>query len=575
MRRALSISTAAIAVALAAVPAAFADNPANEPPFFGETPPPLVRPPTLSKAPAGFRLSARQATAIAAAASAVRAERAADGMSLRPVAFERGHGEWQVNFFTGSGPSRTEVALAVIDDRTGAVLEAWRDQQVTVKLARGYSGAIAQMVNAPYIWLPLCVLFVAPFFDPRRPFRLLHLDLLVLLALGVSLYFFNRADIRASVALTYPVLGYVFLRMLIAGLRPRRRAGPLIPLVPVRWLAIAAIALAGGRIALNVTDSHVIDIGAAGVVGADRIEHGRPLYQGTFDQGLQIHGDVYGPFNYIAYVPFEEALPFHGVWDSLPAAHATAIAFDLLTALGLLVLGRRLRAGPDGRALGVAMSFAWLAYPFTLYTMNANADDSLIAATLVGAMVALASPAGRGVMLALGTAAKFGPAALAPIFATGTGERRLRSTIVFAVVFAALLAVLFVPFIPDGGLRELYDRTLGYQASRSSPFSVWGLAPSLGFLQSWVRAGAAVLAVALAFYPRWRSPVQVAALAAAVTVAVQVGATHWFYFYVVWFLPLVLAALFGAERVVVRRRAPRRRPTVRPVSSPAAPARAS
>src|SRR3954451_500015 len=294
MRRALSISTAVLAAALLAPSPASADNPANEPPFGGETPPALVRPPTLSKPPPGFRLSARQATAIAAGASAVRAERAADGVPLRPVAFERGHGEWQVNFFTGTGASRTEGALAVIDDPTRAVLEAWRDQQVTVKLARGYSGAIAQMVNAPYIWLPLCLLFVAPFFDPRRPFRLLHLDLLVLLGLGVSLYFFNRADIRASVALTYPVLGYVFLRMLIAGLRPRRRAGPLIPLVPVRWLAIAAIALAGGRIALNVADSHVIDIGAAGVIGADRVERGQPLYNGGFSEGIPVRGDVYG-----------------------------------------------------------------------------------------------------------------------------------------------------------------------------------------------------------------------------------------------------------------------------------------
>ena len=34
---------------------------------------------------------------------------------------------------------------------------------------------------------------------------------------------------------------------------------------------------------------------------------------------------------------------------------------------------------------------------------------------------------------------------------------------------------------PDGGVRELYDRTIGYQAGRPSPFSVWGLAPSLDF----------------------------------------------------------------------------------------------
>jgi len=232
----------------------------------------------------------------------------------------------------------------------------------------------------------------------------------------------------------------------------------------------------------------------------------------------------------------------------VPAAHAAAIAFDLLTALGLLALGRRLRPGERGRTLGTALTFAWLAYPFTLYTMNANANDSLIAATGVGAMLVLASPPARGAMLALGNAAKFGPAALAPLFATGTGERRWRAAALFGIAFIALSALLILPFLPDGGPREFYDRTIGYQASRSSPFSVWGLAPSLDFLRPVERAGALVLAIAVAVWPRRKTPAQVAALAAAVVIAVQLGATHWFYFYVVWFLPLVLAAIFWAQR---------------------------
>jgi hypothetical protein len=196
------------------------------------------------------------------------------------------------------------------------------------------------------------------------------------------------------------------------------------------------------------------------------------------------------------------------------------------------------------------MAFAWLACPWTLYTMNANANDGLVAALSVGAMLALASPAGRGLFVGLAAAAKFGPAALAPLFAAGTGERRVRSILVFSVVFVLVAVVLFAPFIPPGGIHELYDRTLGYQASRSSPFSVWGLAPSLDFLRSAVRAGAVALAVAVAFYPRGRSALQVAALAAAVTIATQLGATHWFYFYVIWFLPFVLVASFAAQRAV-------------------------
>jgi hypothetical protein len=57
---------------------------------------------------------------------------------------------------------------------------------------------------------------------------------------------------------------------------------------------------------------------------------------------------------------------------------------------------------------------------------------------------------------------------------------------------------------------------------------------------------AVALAIAVFFVPRTRTPVQVAALAAVVLIAVQVTANHWFYPYAVWFAPLVLAAVFAA-----------------------------
>ena len=98
----------------------------------------------------------------------------------------------------------------------------------------------------------------------------------------------------------------------------------------------------------------------------------------------------------------------------------------------------------------------------------------------------------------------------------------------------------------------MYDRTLGYQATRSSPFSVWGQAPSLDALQPVARVLAAALAVGVAFWPRVKTPLQVAALAAAVTIAVQLTAAHWFYFYVVWFLPFVLVAAFASQREITR-----------------------
>ena len=197
----------------------------------------------------------------------------------------------------------------IVDGADGSVDEAWRDYQVETPLARGYEGAIAQKVNSPWIWLPLCLLFIAPFFDPRRPLRLLHLDLLVLLGLGLSLFFFNRAEITASVALTYPVLGYFLIRMLVAGFWPRQREGPLVPLAPIRWLAIGVLVLGAGRIALNIVDSHVIDIGVAGVIGADRITGGEPLYEGGFSPGLDLQGRRLRPVQLPRLRPVRADLP--------------------------------------------------------------------------------------------------------------------------------------------------------------------------------------------------------------------------------------------------------------------------
>jgi hypothetical protein len=388
------------------------------------------------------------------------------------------------------------------------------------------------------------VLFVLPFLDRRRPLRMLHLDLLVLLGFGASHFFFNRGEIFQSVPLAYPVLLYVLARMLWIGFRPRERRQKLVPHVPLVWLAMALVFLVGFRVALNIADSSVIDVGYAGVIGADRIADGRGLYEGKFHKD-NAHGDTYGPVNYLAYLPFEQALPFDGSWGSLPAAHGAAIAFDLLTLVGLFLLGRRLRAGPPGTMLGVALAYAWAAYPYTLYAMNSNANDTLVAMLLVYALLALKSAPLRGAFVALGAAAKFAPLALAPLFATASPRHRWRGALVTSIAVAAVLAVSFLPFLPDGGVRELYDRTVGYQAGRESPFSIWGQEPSLDWLLTVVKVLAAGLAVLVAFVPRQKSPVQVAALGAAVLIALQLTVTHWFYLYIVWFTPFVLVALFA------------------------------
>jgi hypothetical protein len=391
--------------------------------------------------------------------------------------------------------------------------------------------------------------------DPRRPLRLIHLDLLVILGFGVSHFFFNRGEIGVSAPLVYPVLLYLLVRLLLAGFRPREVRERLVPLVPLGWLLAGAAFLVAFRAGLNVIDSNVIDVGYAGVIGADRIADGDSLYGAGFSNDVE-HGDTYGPVNYLLYVPFEQALGWSGSWDGLPAAHGAALFFDLLTLGGLFLLGRRLRPGREGRLLAAALVWAWAACPYTAFALESNSNDTLVALACVGALLALtlepARSAGsallRGTAIGLGAAAKFVPVAIAPLFAAAARERKARSAALFSLALAGSIALVVLPFVPEGGLRELWDRTVGYQAARPSPFSVWGQEPGLEALQTALKVAAAGLALLLAFVPRRRDARQVAALGAAVIVAVQLAMTHWFYLYVVWFLPFALVAMLGAYR---------------------------
>jgi Glycosyltransferase family 87 len=511
----------------------------------------LTTPASETAAPKFFTRSAQQVKAIAARAEKVREERREGPM--QPAAYTKGYGRWQVSYFRDGD----EVAQVQLDDATGAIVEQWNGSQVAWSMARGYEGAFGRKLNAPYVWIPLCLLFLAPFVDWRRPLRLLHLDLLVLVAFGASHVFFNRGEIGVSVPLVYPVMLYLLLRVLLAGFRPRAGRGPLLPHVPVAWLLIGIVFLAAFRIGLNVTDSNVIDVGYAGVIGADRIVDGDPLYGPGFAKDVE-RGDTYGPLTYLLYVPFEQALPWSGSWDDLPAARGAAIAFDLLTLGGLFLLGRRLRPGRDGLVLGTALAWAWVAYPYTAFALETNSNDTLVALFCVLALLALTvrrqalGGVARGAAIAAGTAAKFAPVALAPLFLRGVspaaGDRApsWRGPLAFVVAFAVVLAVLVLPFLPDAGPRELYDRTIGYQAGRPSPFSVWGQVDGLGWLQSALKVAVIGLGLLLAFVPRRRDARQVAALGAAVLIVLELTMTHWFYLYVVWFVPFVLLAVLGA-----------------------------
>jgi hypothetical protein len=403
----------------------------------------------------------------------------------------------------------------------------------------------------------------------------------VLVSFSASLWYFNRGEIFRSVPLAYPPLFYLLVRTAWIGFR-RRALPQWRPLWPIWALAAATVFLAGFRVGLNVEAPRgVIDVGLASVAGADRILDGQAPYghmpvrddrppcgkpdaDGDIRERIQTNGrcesavetgDTYGPSVYLAYVPATALLGWSGRWDSLPAAHATAIAFDLITMLGLVLVGRRL----GGTPLAVALAFGWAAFPFTAYTLNSNSNDTVMPAALVWGFWLASSPWARGGAAAIAGWAKFGALLVAPLWATYGGGFRPRNLLRFAAGFAAATVVLFSILLLEpnllDALRTFGRRTLEYQVERESPFSLWDWGqyhargiPDLSAAQTLLQVGVLVLAGVTAAVPRRKGPLELAALTAAVLLAFELVLTHWFYLYLPWVFPFVLLALFLQRR---------------------------
>lgn len=513
----------------------------------------LSRPDSLTGLPLGHRLTGAKAQKIAETSAKVQ-KALRKYPKARPEVFLKGPTDWQVSWFTpGTGSDRREIAQVKIADATGAVVEAWTGPQVAWTMARGYAGAFGRKVNSPWVWIPLSVLFIAPFVSLRRRPQWLHVDLLVLLAFGVSVAFFNDANISASVPIASALLLYVLIRALTLGYRRRTRLDAdgqeptrALPLwVSPVWLAVALVFLVGFRIGLNVNSSNVIDVGYSGVIGADKLVDGQKLY-GSFPADNS-HGDTYGPVAYEAYVPFEQAFPWSGKWDDLPAAHAAAVVFDLITMLFLFLAGRRIR----GPGLGIVLTYLWAAWPFTLYVLNCNSNDTMVAMFAAITLYVAASPAARGAVTALGGLTKFGSLALAPLMATHAAPRGrwLKTVLEFGAAFVFVALLVSLPVLLRGeDLHTIYDHTIKFQAERDAPFSFWGLHDLRGLEHVW-QAAAVLFAIAVAFIPRRRDIVGLAGVATAVVVALQLGLDYWFYLYLVWFFPFLLVALFARYRI--------------------------
>jgi hypothetical protein len=496
-------------------------------------------------------------------------------------------GVWEVDVWS-SLPEAGQIVDAKVEDSTGRVTEAWTGPQVAWSMARGSKGAFGRDINNAWIWLLLCAVFLLGLANFRRALSVRNLDLVVLLSFSFSLYYFNHGRVFTAMPLVYPPLLYLLGRMI--WIARHGRGSTTRPLWPTWVLLAATVFLMGFRVGLNVEASNVIDVGLAGIDGAQRIagdgempyghmpdDSGKACGPADSNGNVREHiqtngrcessngrGDTYGPVSYLAYVPAFAIVGFDGkwnggssTWSGLPAAHLTSILWDALAVIGLALLGLRF----GGRPLGVTLAFAWAAYPFTQYVSSSNSNDAIMPALLIWGLLLVTSPTGRGLFVGLAGWTKFAALLLLPLWASYPDWRRFarqKAAFVGGFILATALSfwILFLEPHPLHAARVFWDRTFGWQLARPSPFSIWDWDeypgfPDLHHVQTALKVALLVGAVAVYFLPRRKNVVQLAALSAALTIGFELVLTHWFYLYIAWFFPFVAFAVF----VPVARRA--------------------
>jgi hypothetical protein len=417
--------------------------------------------------------------------------------------------------------------------------------QVAWQLARG-GNIFGRQANYPYVWGILGFVFALGFVRTDKVLHIRNLDVLALLSFLASHIFFRAADVYWAVLLWCLPLLYLLARTLLMGFGYGERVEKTSELPTPALFVLGAFA-SGFVLSLNL-DAGVLDVGYAGVAGADRILNGiSPYGHMPTDDIVARTGDTYGPLNYLLYIPFIWLLGWSGHYDYLPAAHGlTALAF-VVGALALLFAGWRY-AGARG---GAALLFAWTVFPYTLYATNQNSNDIIVGAVAAVGLATATSPLARGMTVGAGFAIKLFPLILAPLWMLHDFRRRrvapiLKFVLGGTVVLLLSFWVLFLGGDPVENAKLFYERTFVVQSSRESPFSIFAQLPVLEKLHLPLTAAVVLLALLVAVVPRKRTIRRLAAFSAALIIAFELVLLHWFYAYIVWFEPFVFFVLLLA-----------------------------
>ncbi|MFY9264982.1 MAG: hypothetical protein WAO61_06110 [Solirubrobacterales bacterium] len=445
----------------------------------------------------------------------------------------------RVSFFAGQ-----TVLLDVAVDPRGEIV--YRQNYPS-----NYIRAGSREAQKPVVLAALAALFAL--MTLRLPLRrVANLDVIALLGLAATIWMLNKRWFGPSVWVSSPALLYLVVRCcwvgfgrsttLAAEQRPVWDAvSAKLPAADARrmliWIAAGIAALAALVI---VPGGSVGDVGFASMSGATALTDGLTPY-GNVTADI-VHGDTYPFLVYLVYVPGALIEPVRDVFDSAESALWIALAAAAVAAAAIFTAVRR----AAGTTAAVRQTIAWISFPPVIVAASGGTND-LVAAAFVALAVASIAQAGRST-LALSAAAwaKVVPVLIVPLWIGRLRDEGLGRGLIAVAGFSSAVVAVMLAFGGPGTIGDMLHG-ISFQAARGTVLSLW---TTLDSPAAQVAFQSALLTlVVVTGVAAWRDrslaqdPRRVCALAAAITLAMQLAGNYWSYAYLPWAYPLVAAAL--------------------------------
>lgn len=243
--------------------------------------------------------------------------------------------------------------------------------------------------------------------------------------------------------------------------------------------------------------------------------------------------------------------PIHALFEDY-AARAIAVFSHLLVFLGLVFVGRNLFGDVQ---LGLGMATLYLLLPCTAFTVE-EVNHVLPAALTLWALVAYRRPLLSGALLGLACGIMFFPVFLIPLWAAFYGRRGIVRFSVALLLIGSVVCSTVALTTPEIG--TFFSHTIGTInleiLSFETPESTTGFwIHSLRYYRIPVIVSFFLLLIGLTFWPRRKSVEHLVSASAAILTATQFWYPQQGGVYVLWYLPLLLVAMFRPRLVHLQR----------------------